>query len=137
MSPDETRIAIAEACGWTLIQVREPLMEGMYPYVCGMNPNPDVIHTVIEIRGDERIERKPIEPDYDWEELPEYTYDLNAMHEAEETLTKKQHWQYITHLVELTGAEWTDAYEEVMVVAHATAAQRAEAFLKTVGKWKE
>jgi hypothetical protein len=67
---------------------------------------------------------------------PNYPADLNAMHEAEKMLTKEQIWHYITRLVELTGAEWTDSYSEVMVVAHATAAQRAKAFLCVIGKWK-
>ena len=69
--------------------------------------------------------------------VPDYPNDLNAMHEAEKVLRKDQHRNYIKELVFLPKAEWTDVYEEVMVVAHATAAQRAEAFLKTIGKWED
>lgn len=55
-----------------------------------------------------------------------YCADLNAMHEAENILR---------------GEEW-DTYVDLLAdtwiqVAHATARQRAEAFLKTLGKWED
>jgi hypothetical protein len=58
--------------------------------------------------------------------VPWYAVDLNAMHEAEKVLR---------------GAEW-DTYVDLLAetwiqVAHATARQRAEAFLKTIGKWED
>ena len=65
---------------------------------------------------------------------PEYVYDLNAMHEAEKVLTKDQ-------LIE--QAEWIGACLNEMpikawvILLRATAAQRAEAFLRTVGKWED
>jgi len=62
---------------------------------------------------------------------------LDAMHEAEKTLTASQIYDYISCLVDDTGAGWTDAFEEVFIVAHATTAQRAEAFLRTIGEWKD
>lgn len=69
-------------------------------------------------------------------ELPNYD-DLNALRRLEEKLPKDRHWHYIKELVELTKAEWTDAYEEVFVVVHASAAQKAEALLRATGRWKE
>jgi len=68
--------------------------------------------------------------------VPSYTTDLNAMHEAEEMLTDKRTdysravWK-LCHLPE-TRSEWVDFY-----LIHASAPRRAEAFLRTVGKWKE
>lgn len=56
------------------------------------------------------------------------------MHEAEKTLTRKQ-WD--------TYAEWLGwdddefSAKQLPRIIHVTATQRAEAFLRTVGKWKE
>jgi hypothetical protein len=62
---------------------------------------------------------------FGWD-IPDYSTDLNAMHEAEK------------------GLENPDCYEKWLAdvcggtsyLFHATAQQRAEAFLKTLGKWK-
>jgi uncharacterized protein (DUF488 family) len=58
--------------------------------------------------------------------LPNYCTDLNAMHRAEGVLTKEQTDEYIALLFDAT-------YEATL----ATARQRAEAFLRTLGKWEE
>jgi hypothetical protein len=58
-------------------------------------------------------------------QLPNYCSDLNAMHEAEKMLTREQIDDYIVLLFDST-------YEATL----ATARQRAEVFLKTLGKWK-
>jgi len=56
------------------------------------------------------------------------TYDLNEMHEAEKTLAYHQHRAYWTQLSMYTAGVG-------MFPGEATAAQRAEAFLRTIGKW--
>lgn len=61
------------------------------------------------------------------ERLPDYLNDLNAMHEAERMLPVAQWDRYTQWLGEL--AKGTRRF----VVCHATARQRAEAFLKTKG----
>jgi len=62
-------------------------------------------------------------------ELPDYLNDLNAMHEAEKKLTSKQMVVYADNLNRTTPlGSW-------MIVA--TAAQRAEAFIRTLGIWVE
>jgi hypothetical protein len=58
---------------------------------------------------------------------PDYCGDLNAMHEAEEAIA---------------GVLWRDYFERLQRHGNgfgirATAIQRAEAFLRTVGKWEE
>ena len=62
-------------------------------------------------------------------------YDLNAMHEAEKMLTADQFEQYRWVLwdmcKQLTVKEWYRAH------LSANARQRAEAFLRTLGKWEE
>ena len=61
--------------------------------------------------------------------------DLNAIHEAEKTLTRVQRVKFVTELCGLVGVKWkpTSHFDTI----HATAAQRAEAFLRTIGKWED
>jgi len=63
---------------------------------------------------------------------PDYTNDLNAMHEAEKMLKGNTQWykyeETLEAIVRAETAHWP---------IHATAAQRAEAFLRTIGKWEE
>jgi hypothetical protein len=72
---------------------------------------------------------------------PDYLNDLNAMHEAEKLLNVVQIAKYLGHLYSFTEAAkpescpWTVV--SARVAAHATAAQRAEAFLRTLGKWED
>jgi hypothetical protein len=64
--------------------------------------------------------------------------DLNAMHEANKELPYFP--DYLFHLRNIVGpfpdavCEWTDHHWQYVVAA--TAAQHAEAFLKTIGKWE-
>jgi len=60
--------------------------------------------------------------------IPDYCTDLNAMHEAEDELSGNQYMVYALML---------DAVEGSLFGIRATARQRAEAFLKTLGKWEE
>lgn len=64
--------------------------------------------------------------------LPNYCTDLNAMHEAECLLVGGIESQYAENLVEITNADWMDQTRFFC----ATARQRAEAFLRTIGLWK-
>jgi hypothetical protein len=61
--------------------------------------------------------------------IPDYLHDLNAMHEAENVLMQADLiFEYGMHIT-------TDHHYEHLL--RATAAQRAEAFLRTIGKWEE
>lgn len=57
--------------------------------------------------------------------------DLNAMHEVENGFSAVEKFDYFEAL--------QDVMEEIVVqnIIHATAQQRAEAFLKVKGEWKE
>jgi peroxiredoxin len=67
-----------------------------------------------------------------------YCNDLNAMHEAYSTMTEDKQWEFIKTLVNYQqGSFPLLSRSESLVLANATARQRAEAFLRTVGKWKE
>lgn len=59
-------------------------------------------------------------------DLPDYCRDLNAMHEAEKTLNGTAMRVYEALLNPDDG-----------FAIHANARQRAEAFIRTIGKWKE
>jgi hypothetical protein len=61
---------------------------------------------------------------------PDYLNDLNSMHEAEKVIRNNQRGDFSIHLQRITGGEWFLCY-------NSTAAQRAEALLKTIGKWEE
>ena len=61
------------------------------------------------------------------EPAPDYLNDLNAMHEAEKVLTPQQKERYCTELL----------YTHSAMLVFSTAAQRAEAFLRTIGRWED
>jgi len=105
-------IAAAEFEGWTEISK-----------IIGKYDMPTGIHPIF---------------DYTRSDLPRYDDDLNAIRKLEEIIDKKKlRWEYIDELTYITGAEWTDALEEVFVVAHASAAQKLEAIVKMLNKWED
>ncbi len=74
--------------------------------------------------------------------VPNYTCNLNDMYQAESNLSYRTQEIYLHHLCGLvhpTGRLMTDilSMNDMWFVSHAKAHQRAEAFLKTIGKWKE
>lgn len=121
MKDDEINRAIAEACGWR----KE---DGVYMW---------------EANG----------IDCTYPELWDWCNDLNAMHEAEKTLltnTKERGpysftWKkYLSELFQIILDDQkknnSQRMTEMIVpkwIPHATARQRAEAFLRTIGRWKE
>jgi hypothetical protein len=58
-------------------------------------------------------------------DCPQFATDLNAMHDAERMLTSAQLLDYVALLFDST-------YEATL----ATARERAEAFLRALGKWE-
>lgn len=113
MTDEQINIAIAEACGWTEIQEGDP-----WGTLIG-KPN-------------RRIHRDPWHGTEDLFEIPDYCNDLNAMHEAEKTLNQHQSRVYSDYLNESPqSVTWISCY-----VFHQTARQRAESFLKAIGKWE-
>lgn len=109
MKPEAQRIAIAEACGWTKV------------------PNS---------RGRRWCRHYlSLGPHHSLGSLPDYLTDLNAMHEAEKVLTQEKQREFLGHLSCKTEGDELHTYHWNAV--HATAAQRAEAFLRTLGKWED
>lgn len=110
MTKDQMRIAIAEICGWSRTSSASGLVEAWQ-------------------RGAEYTTK-----------LPDYPNDLNAMHKAEKKLDDGALWHgYLNRLWEEVCPE----REQMgglnaaigLLLCHATASQKAKAFLKTLNKW--
>jgi hypothetical protein len=115
MNPNEINKAIAEYCGWTHGNLNDhEIMFKDRQSAC-------------VAQG--RIHKQRIEMGIDPTRgtTPDYYNDLNAIHEAEKVLSDAS-FVYDRHLAETPGSGFTWG---------STAAQRAEAFLRTIGKWKE
>lgn len=118
-TPEEQRIAIAEACGWKRLSKAVRIQKNYTGYANCFWSDPFGF------------------PD---EDCPNYLNDLNAMHEAEKVLQAKcKYWpDYIDELSKLFPFDFPKQDEtNWSQMCHATAAQRAEAFLKAIGKWKQ
>jgi hypothetical protein len=112
MNKEKQRIKIAEACGWEW---------KAYADTMGWYLNGKLVWNR-QVCGLDNF-RIPTGP------IPDYLNDLNAMHEAEKVLQN----QFTT----LEETYWRNlAYVKPHPI-YATAAQRAVAFLRTLGKWEE
>lgn len=74
-----------------------------------------------------------IDADPHWKCAKNYCRDLNAMHGAEKVLTKAQ-WEDFVEYLSNGFFSVSDVWKDV---CHATARERAEAFLRTLGKWNQ
>ena len=115
MKPELQRIKIAEACEWKQV----------FPDTPWRWLAPD--GRIHENWGGELS-------------CPDYLNDLNAMAEAEEILTEAQLILYEHHMVRQArhakGIADHESHYPVPFVLRATAAQRAEAFLRTLNLWE-
>lgn len=68
--------------------------------------------------------------------VPNYAEDLNALHEAEKTLDDHEHDRMRNQLW-LLMIKTTERNKTSRRVHSAEARERAEALLRTIGKWKE
>jgi hypothetical protein len=109
MKPEAQRTAIAQACGWK----RRGHHGWSIAYWC-------------DPRGSAR------------DSIPDYLSDLNAMHEAEKQLSVHLSARYENILISIIRPEWKRSdYTASWLRIHATAAQRAEAFLRTLNLWED
>jgi hypothetical protein len=69
---------------------------------------------------------------------PDYSSDLNAMHEAEKVaFGSSKLWDaFLFNLLDAVGASGMNSLDGMTCLLRATARHRAEAFLRTVGKWR-
>jgi hypothetical protein len=110
MDKEKQRIAIAEACGWREI-LKYPIAY-LLPPLRGIDPK----------NGIRRV-------------IPDYLNDLNACADMVKSLTANQKEEYAEELRWIVD-DSTDADYIEFYFTNANAAQRAEAFLKTIGKWE-
>ena len=71
---------------------------------------------------------------YGQTKVPDYVNDLNAMHEVEKLLTKTKLQTYLDFLAD---APRDHAHKTWTTSVFTTARERAEAFLRAIGKWEE
>lgn len=106
MTPEQQRIKIAESVGWL---VNKDGRSGISPINREQGlTNPEICSWI----------------------LPDYLNDLNAMAEAEKSLPDLNLYRKFLYLVVLD-----DPTNTANEPAFATASQRAEAFLRTLGLW--
>jgi hypothetical protein len=77
-----------------------------------------------------------IDADPHWKCAKDYCTDLNAMHEAEEQMDEIDWVFFMTELANLVRLP-KQAEVQIKRLVHSTARQRAEAFLRALGKWEE
>jgi len=118
MTPEAQQIAIAEFCGWTHIHSRYDPDDARL-YLSGKHPKGENWGALDE---------------YYKLEVPNYPGSLDAMHNAEKSLSRVQEWDSNG---ERLLTQWDKYCQHLKYRIDATSAQRAEAFLRTVGKWQE
>jgi len=117
MKTNDQRIAIAEACGAK--RFKRP-WDGRV-FLCTEAPTAkwEVTNSPVDVVNTD---------------IPNFPGCLNTMHEAEKTLSESQQLDFEQHLRRIVGAD-AHGLAGHWEMIHATAAQRAEAFLKTKGLW--
>jgi hypothetical protein len=127
MNKEKQRIAIAEACGWK-------------------GPYSDLRWLKLQngLRSENRETLRKLcgrTPCGEREELPDYLNDLNAMHGAEQILWRmdwSHRYAFNDHLANTIRGRTVNRNEwNAETLLDATAAQRAEAFLRTINKWEK
>lgn len=117
LTPDEQRVKIAELCGWKVMRHGPVMASGCY----GCFGYPPDRHDWI---GYENID------------VPNYLNDLNDMHEAEKMLGDRSSPLWSKYIQHLNNSSYVDLQEQTVrewvFSIHATAAQRAEAFVLTM-----
>ena len=121
MTPEQINIAIAEACGaeWVVSRYRLGIREALLVFRDRYTPAESWdIPSSIEDAKLFRVRSVH-------HSVPRYCTDLNAMHEAEKYFNDPQLMDEYTENITIVmdGVGW---------IWHATAAQRAEAFLRTL-----
>ena len=110
MTDQQINIAIAESLGWTNIN------HGTVQYTARM-------------------------PNGKWDIIPNYTADLNACHEFEKMLDDKQLARYAQQIIGSARRKMNipdhESHYPVPFIISATARERCEAYLRTLGRWIE
>jgi hypothetical protein len=152
MNEEKQRIKIAEACGWRFNKISKFICGETYEVI-----SPDLkksygwceTYRTKHSRSGMDVENFPyqtIEQVLIHASIPDYLNDLNAMHEAEKVLSDEQymsfgkaHFEDFSYYGHCGRIAYRNTPEESGRVRYLslTAAQRAEAFLKTLELWEE
>lgn len=119
MNPIEQQIEIAKACGW-----REA-----FPSSGPAHPGTRKGGIMLPYNWINEVDGRRVQ------DLPNYLHDLNAMHAAVMTLPAELWQTYIDTLIPVVDGG--PPREHMFAIFNATASKRAEAFLRTIGKWKD
>ena len=117
MTPEKQRIAIAEVCGWKCFGHPDQILatkNWQFAYQFVISPTGEIVSH---------------------NSIPNYLSDLNACHEMEKVLSFGATYNQLGGF-----GLFKTALAEVCSEQHpinATAGQRAEAFLRTLGLWEE
>ena len=130
MNDNEINEAIAKACGWKLKSKKFKSTNAAYRTGYRYERGSEAACSGGECHG------------WGWSNTPEsaamhlppYCTDLNAMHEAEKNLTEWHKYRYAINEIVWNQRDKKTGIAESII--HATARQRAEAFLRTKGLWK-
>jgi hypothetical protein len=140
MNDNEKRVAIAVACG-------VPLVVQMWKHSYSTPSVGEVWVTgwrSLEAAKEDqlnayRLSFKPVSGPVQYEspnpDIPDYLNSLDAMHEAEKTLTPVEHMNFWEDLIRLPERD-TIAKRQPWLICSSTARQRAEAFGRTKGLWQ-
>lgn len=128
MTPHQINMAMAQACGWVGLRLCVESKCGVVGYNPADNPFPH---------------------DKGEQDVPNYYEDLNSCHEAEKTLTPDEQYHYgdmiakslrdaeDAALGEKTGKKWKFNGMGYFDLAHLSAPQRCESFLRVKNLWVE
>lgn len=149
MDKNKQRVYIAEVCGWRKWTFGDPMVCGIRlsdkrfdGYIRKVTKKFDDNRWLLNIDEGNPSTVAELSRDYipasHWVSKygkvsflpPDYINNLNAMHEAEKTLIDSGRWRYAEYALRIK--QMTTGWS-----FNATAAQRAEAFLRTLGKWEE
>lgn len=138
MNAADQRIALAKLDGWTVI-VSKDIPGSLWPKEIevttekdGLMLPPGLVPHVNRYGKTFISEAAGLPPDY--------LNDANALRALRQKVIsdhKECQWAYIDVLSQLTQAGWTDAFEEVYLIANATPKQQAEAILRATGEWTQ
>ena len=140
MTDTEIRIGIAEKCGW-----RHRFATYDSPVVRAGYTLPGYYGSDLEVWWNDNDPKLPAV----YVDCPDYPNDLNAMHEAVTIMHPNDQCEWVNTMEAIlrrdenakfrdkTKRKWPFNHFGRLALYNATALQRAEAFLRVFGLWKE
>ena len=135
----EIQTNIAEFCGWTRLHVGKYDPDGhCFTFIEALLGLPSNTLDAVEKSEREGFGDYPPGSEYpcDWK-VPDYLNDLNAMYEAEGYLNFSHRLKYYEHLRNVCSDGLDKGRVADIVCSHASASQRAEAFVLMISDFNE